>query len=255
MQEIRELLASWKGYLEAASSIFVHAPSKNSHALFGGEDAPLNRSDARVCNVPITTRRPTYKEAKRIFNELITITYQNVGSIDNVSNTSKSNSRKPSAGGLTADVGNNYLFEDVNNVNGAASNYDSKLRESSNTLSNDAASVDVKIENATMPLHDAAKSGEVDLVIELLEKGVNPCARDDRGHTPYTLATNKETRNAFRRFMASNLEMWDWHAANVPSALTDEMEAVQAIKQVKPSPEAYLLPDSTWIRFIPHATA
>eukprot|EP00250_Pteridium_aquilinum_P014954 c22301_g1_i1 orf=90-2060(+) len=233
-REIRELLASWKGYLKAASCIFVHAPSRNSQVLFGGDDAPVNRSDERVCNVPITTRRPTFKEAKRIFNELLTITYQKVESIDvaHVANSSKLSSKKPSRG-LIADAGHENLSEEANSVAEASSDCDKTLRESFSTLSSDIAPIDVKVEDTATPLHNAAKSGAVDLVLELLEKGADPCATDDRGRTPYTLATDKETRNAFRRFMATHLEMWDWHAANVPSALTDELEAAQAAKQAE----------------------
>lgn len=83
------------------------------------------------------------------------------------------------------------------------------------------------------PLHEAAKSGNAQKVLELLEQGLDPCIKDERGQTPYMLACEKEVRNTFRRFMASNLEKWDWHAAKVPSALTKEMEESQAAKQVK----------------------
>lgn len=82
-------------------------------------------------------------------------------------------------------------------------------------------------------LHEAAKSGNVQRVLELLEQGLDPCIKDERGQTPYMLATDKEVRNTFRRFMASNMEKWDWHAAKVPSPLTKEMEESQAAKQVK----------------------
>lgn len=88
-------------------------------------------------------------------------------------------------------------------------------------------------QNETTPLHLAAKSGDATKTLELLDQGLNPCIRDERGKTPYTLATDKEVRNTFRRFMALNLDKWDWHAANVPSALTKEMEESQAAKQVK----------------------
>lgn len=84
----------------------------------------------------------------------------------------------------------------------------------------------------TTPLHDAAKSDDSEKVLELLEQGLDPTVKDERGKTPYMLANEKEVRNTFRRFMAINLEKWDWHAANVPSALTKEMEECQAAKQV-----------------------
>jgi hypothetical protein len=87
-------------------------------------------------------------------------------------------------------------------------------------------------QNETTPLHLAAKSGDATRTLELLEQGLNPCTRDERGKTPYMLATDKEVRNTFRRFMALNIDRWDWHAANVPSVLTKEMEESQAAKQV-----------------------
>ena len=74
--------------------------------------------------------------------------------------------------------------------------------------------------------------GDVHRVVALLESGADPTVRDERGHVPYQLAGQKETRDAIRRFMAGHETMWDWKAACVPSALTEEMEAVQATKQV-----------------------
>lgn len=82
------------------------------------------------------------------------------------------------------------------------------------------------------PLHEAAKSNDVNKIMELLEEGLDPCIKDERGRTPYMLATEKEVRNVFRRFMASNIDKWDWNAAKVPSPLTKEMEEAQNAKQV-----------------------
>lgn len=82
------------------------------------------------------------------------------------------------------------------------------------------------------PLHEAAKSNDINRIMELLEEGLDPCIKDERGRTPYMLATEKEVRNAFRRFMASNIDKWDWNAAKVPSPLTKEMEEAQNAKQV-----------------------
>jgi hypothetical protein len=84
----------------------------------------------------------------------------------------------------------------------------------------------------TTSLHEATQSGDVHQVLKLLEQGLDPCIKDERGRTPYILANDKEVRNTFRRFMALNIDRWDWHAANVPSALTKEMEESQAAKQV-----------------------
>jgi len=83
------------------------------------------------------------------------------------------------------------------------------------------------------PLHVATKAGDTDSVRKLLEEDSDPCAKDKAGRTPYSIAKDKETRNIFRRFMAQHPSKWDWHAASVPSPLTDELEAAQLAKQAE----------------------
>lgn len=46
------------------------------------------------------------------------------------------------------------------------------------------------------------------------------------------MAADKAVRDAFRRYMAGAPEQWDWAAADVPSALTPEMEDQQQAKEV-----------------------
>ncbi|KAF5952930.1 hypothetical protein HYC85_010874 [Camellia sinensis] len=77
----------------------------------------------------------------------------------------------------------------------------------SDNLSSASESEDV---GTTTPLHDAAKSGNTQKVLELLEQGLGSL-----------------------QFMASNLDQWDWNAAKVPSALTKELEESQASKQAE----------------------
>lgn len=101
--------------------------------------------------------------------------------------------------------------------------------EEPNVIEEDLGDV---VTGTSTPLHEAAKSGDCERVGKLLEEGMDPCAKDERGRPPYMLANDKEVRNTFRRFMASNLEKWNWHDAKVPSALTKEMEESQAAKQV-----------------------
>jgi hypothetical protein len=80
VQEIWNLLANWTQYLRAASHLFVHAPSSNTQAIFGGEPALLNHGDHCIHWIPFTTRRPTLKEAKQICHLLSTIHYVNESS-------------------------------------------------------------------------------------------------------------------------------------------------------------------------------
>jgi hypothetical protein len=46
------------------------------------------------------------------------------------------------------------------------------------------------------------------------------------------LAPGKQIKKTFRRFMASNLDKWDWKAAKVFCPLTKEMEESQAAMKV-----------------------
>ena len=76
MQEVRELLASWKPHLLAAAYIFVYAPSANGKTLFGSAGDGLSRDDTRIRGIPFSIRRPTFKEAKRVAEVLAELDYR-----------------------------------------------------------------------------------------------------------------------------------------------------------------------------------
>ena len=63
----------------------------------------------------------------------------------------------------------------------------------------------------------------------LLQDGHDPTV--SVGKTAYAVASDKAVRDAFRRYMATAPEQWDWAAAGVPSGLTPEMEAEQQAKE------------------------
>ena len=48
--------------------------------------------------------------------------------------------------------------------------------------------------------------------------------RDTSGRVPYVVAMEKAVRDCYRRFMASQPQLWDYTAAQVPSPLTENME-------------------------------
>lgn len=77
------------------------------------------------------------------------------------------------------------------------------------------------LERLMTPLHVAAAGGHVAVLGVLLERGANPLAEDVRGRVPYLLASNKDTRDAFRRARAHLPDRWDWAAARVPEPLTE----------------------------------
>lgn len=63
--------------------------------------------------------------------------------------------------------------------------------------------------------------------------GCDPSSSDALGRVPYNLATDKDTRDAFRRFMGANPDRFDYVKAAIPSPLTQEMEKHRIEKQAE----------------------
>lgn len=232
-KDIQELLAAWKPYISVSSCIFLYAPSGNHQLFFDGERKNFNCQHHVIRNIPLTVRRPTLKEARRIYNLLTQVSSEN----DEQIKSSRTNTEKeayPSDSlvsngqfeSMKMDTRENLDNQAITDICGVINKLEN-VHVSSNTES------ESEIVCASTPMHVAAKSGNSQEVLELLEQGLDPCIKDELGRTPYMLATEKEVRNTFRRFMALNPDKWDWHAAKVPSALTKEMEESQAIKQAE----------------------
>lgn len=208
--------------------MFVYAPSTNHQLLFNGDKPYFSHQRCAIQNIPLTVRRPTFKETQRIYKQLAQVAYE----ADEKDISSCSNQElNLSADSITSNNVPSSNKEDLED------NLD--FKKTSDTLRCKkpgeqcmSSESENEVIGKSTALHEAAESGNVQKVLELLEQGLDPCIKDERGRTPYMLADDKEVRNAFRRFMASNLNKWDWHAAKVPSALTKEMEESQAAKQV-----------------------
>jgi hypothetical protein len=83
-------------------------------------------------------------------------------------------------------------------------------------------------------LHIAASQGQPEIVKYLLENGADPTAKGEiKNFRPYDLSSNKETRDTFRKYMALNLDQWDYKMANIPSPLTEDMELKQREKELE----------------------
>ncbi|OIV98731.1 hypothetical protein TanjilG_24902 [Lupinus angustifolius] len=228
-QEVQELFAAWRHYFDASNCIFIHAPSSSRLLLYDGERSYFTNQQSAIRNIPLTVRRPTFREAKRVYSQLTQVSYEadeketlqsNQEDIVSIPNTIR-NSSPPLRKGNMDELDHKDKAETF------SIKQNDKL-----PISIDGESENELCDKST-PLHQAAHSDDSEKVMELLEQGLDPCIKDERGRTPYMLAHEKEVRNAFRRFMASNPDKWDWHAAKVPSALTKEMEESQAAKQAE----------------------
>jgi hypothetical protein len=172
----------------------------------------------------LTVRRPTFKEARRLYNILTQVSSEpkEVTVPIDKEDLKTTHTQEGLPGSDKKNLGNNLDSKEV-----AEASIVNGMEDMSISNGNEG-----KVAVISTPLHEAAKAGNVEKVLELLEQGLDPCVIDERGRTPYMLATEKEVRNTFRRFMALNLDKWDWQAAKVPSPLTKEMEESQNAKQV-----------------------
>uniref|UniRef100_A0A0A9CTC3 VLRF1 domain-containing protein n=1 Tax=Arundo donax TaxID=35708 RepID=A0A0A9CTC3_ARUDO len=221
-KEVQELILSWKSYFDICVCAFIYAPSKNRQMLFDGDKIQSVLQACDIRPIPLTVHRPTLKEAKRVYSNLTRLYYETECSVtDEVLPHVETVISPEQSQGKKKEV-----------VMGSEESI-SDLSVSLESLKKNEAATIPSSKNETTALHEAAKSGNVQLTLELLEQGSDPCIRDARGKTPYMLTSDKEVRNTFRRFMALNLDKWDWHAADVPSALTKEMEESQAAKQAE----------------------
>ncbi|XP_039350743.1 ankyrin repeat and zinc finger domain-containing protein 1 isoform X1 [Mauremys reevesii] len=73
LKDIQDLLASWAQHLQGAQRIFLRAPRANRALLFSGRNPPLHKDDPRVCNIPFSTRRATFREVLRVHAALATL--------------------------------------------------------------------------------------------------------------------------------------------------------------------------------------
>ncbi|KAK7394883.1 hypothetical protein VNO78_15424 [Psophocarpus tetragonolobus] len=227
-KEVHELLTAWKPYFDASNCIFIHAPSSSRQLLYDGERSYFtNQQCAR--NIALSVRRPTLREAKRVYSQLTQVTYEadEKEVLQSIQEDLVSIHISKIKGSSSCTKRDMVELDDKDKAEACSSIQNDQLPDSSNGESENDLS------GKSTLLHQAAQSDDSVKVLELLEQGWDPCIKDERGRTPYMLAHDKEVRNTFRRFMASNLEKWDWHAAKVPSALTKEMEESQAVKQAE----------------------
>nr|XP_019597321.1 PREDICTED: ankyrin repeat and zinc finger domain-containing protein 1 isoform X2 [Rhinolophus sinicus] len=74
-KDVRDLLAGpgWAKALGEAGTILLRAPRSGRSLFFGGQGAPLQQGDPRIWDIPLTTRRPTFRELQRVHHKLTTL--------------------------------------------------------------------------------------------------------------------------------------------------------------------------------------
>jgi hypothetical protein len=241
VNEVRELLSGWRTMIDTAELIFVRATgSTNRRTLFGPYEGQVLRSnDPRNRGFPFSTRRATQKELMRAFVELTRVKQSTIDEAAlaamNAPQTdstptpvapAKPKPPKPSKEEEEATLHTSQIIPLIKR---------SKAPALLNYLkTNDIRPIFTFLpanHHTPTPLHLAASLNSAPIVMALLTKGgADPTTMNDDARTPFTLAGDRATRDAFRVARHELGESaWDWEKAGVPAALTkteaDERDA------------------------------
>ncbi|XP_038220783.1 ankyrin repeat and zinc finger domain-containing protein 1-like [Zerene cesonia] len=73
LEHVQEIIAGWSEDLTGCSLVLYRAVGSTNQAALFGKNSPLNRDDFRVRALPFPTRKPTYKEVKRVHDTLASV--------------------------------------------------------------------------------------------------------------------------------------------------------------------------------------
>ena len=235
--EVRELLAAWKPLLDSAQLLFVRASgNSNRRTLFGYDGAVLRASDPRLRGFPFSTRRATQSELMRSFLEL---TRLKVSRIDNdalaaLNAAAAETTAVPSspAAPPPPPPPPNVSKEEEEALH-HTSQLNALIRRSKapavlSYLTSHSLPADYRFHppsqhhHSPTPLHLAASLNCPVVVSALLVRAAaDPTRPNQDGKTPFELAGDRATRDAFRVARSEIGEAgWAWDVARVPPALT-----------------------------------
>ncbi|KAL4792355.1 hypothetical protein BDV19DRAFT_392192 [Aspergillus venezuelensis] len=236
-KEIRELLQDWRQQINEAQLLFVRAAgSTNRRILFGQHEGQvLKQNDPRLRGFPFSTRRATQNELMRCFKELTRV---KVSQIDEAAlaaaatkqqEASKSSTPKPqqpqkpklSKEEEAAIMHTTQIQALIRRSKiPALMSYLTK-NEIPSTFTFQPSDVQQNFRCPT-PLHLASNLDAPAMVSALLTKAsANPSTTNSEGRTPFELAGDRATRDAFRVARHDLGESkWDWEAAKVPPGIS-----------------------------------
>ena len=196
-----------------ASRIFISVSKVDAKTLFNAKNPILDRKDARIRRVPFMTQKPTFNETRRVAGRLAAV------------NLNVVEERAPPAPPAVVD-------EELTRLVDTKFIIAAKPKAIAEELT--APPEEAEPEAPEPELHAAARAGDADRVLALLiDEGADPTVVY-RGKVAYVASKDKDTRDAFRRAMARAPDAWDWISqAQVPSALTEELEAKHAAKEAE----------------------
>lgn len=229
--EVRGVLSEWRNMIDTAEFCFVRATgSTNRRTLFGPyEGQVLNSRDKRVRSFPFSTRRATQAELLRAFQEL---TRLKVSRLQEQSAPAKEQplpkpqTQKPQAEHPKRSKEEEEALLHSSQIQGLVRRSKAPgllLYLSKNSLPSDFSFFPQdEHRHAPRILHLASSTNSPALVSALLMKAsADPTVTNLDGKTPYDLAGDKRTRDAFR--VARHIlgeGAFDWSKTHIPSGIS-----------------------------------
>lgn len=236
-KEIRDLLADWKQMIDDAQLLFIRATgSTNRRILFGQYDGQvLKQNDPRLRGFPFSTRRATQSELMRCFKEITRVKVSQVDEAALAAAEAKQQEEvaKPPAPRPQPQKPKMSKEEEAALLH--TSQIQALIRRSKvpalmSYISNNSIPPSFTFVpsdtqqnfRCPTPLHLAANLNSPSVVTALLTKAnADPTTMNSEGKTPFELAGDRGTRDAFRVARHELGESkWNWDSSNVPSALS-----------------------------------
>lgn len=241
VEDVRALLRDWKGLIDTSELLFIRATgTTNRRTLFGPyEGQVLKHNDTRLRGFPFSTRRATQNELMRSFIELTRLKVREIDpaaepkkETETASSSKKASEPKPAKPKLSEEEETALLH--TSQLQAFVRR--SKLPALLSYLKNNELSSDFEFQppeqnyHAPRPLHLAAAQNAAPLVLGLLVRGgADPTITNREGKTPFELAGDRPTRDAFRVARSELETKWSWDSAKVPPPMTkaeaDERDA------------------------------
>ncbi|KAJ5182871.1 hypothetical protein N7492_000487 [Penicillium capsulatum] len=254
-KDIRELLADWRQMIDTAALLFVRASGKtNRRILFEKyEGSVLKATDPRLRGFPFNTRRATQGELMRSFKELTRV---KVSEIDEAALSaaaaeakSKEEPKQPAPRPQPQKL---KLSKEEEAALLHTSQLQALIRRSKvpalmSYITNNSIPASFTFHptdssqnfRCPTPLHLAANMNATAVVTALLTRaGSDPTSVNNEGRTPFELAGDRATRDAFRIARHDLGESkWDWNIAKVPTAISKADAEGRAEREKKAAAE------------------
>lgn len=255
-KEVRELFKDWKQMIDDSQFLFIRATgSTNRRILFGQYEGQfLKHNDARIRGFPFSTRRATQAELLRCFKELTRV---KVSQVDEAAlAAAEAKQRQEEAAKQQAPRQQQPEKPKISKEDEEALLHTTQIQAfirrskipalmsyiSSNSILPSFTFKPSDLQQnfrCPTPLHLAANLSSHSVVLALLTKAnADPTAANDEGKTPFELAGDRATRDAFRIARHELGESkWNWDAAKVPSAISKSDADSRAERERKSAEE------------------